>query len=102
MSPTGSSTRDRQVEPKAYPDVLLEAVALGTHEGPSLARLGESASSGNLHRAQSQELLALVEDLGDPDRDDEQMASKSGADQRPRSVDKSSRLCLRPTCAPSS
>ena len=76
--------------------------ALRAHEGPPLARFGDQQTPGHFHDDQSQKLLAPVEDPGDADRDDEQMASTPGADQRPRSVDESSWLRLRLSRAPSS
>ncbi len=59
---------------RPHPYVLLGTVAQNTHEGPSPARSEDQSPSSDLHRAQSQRLLASGEVLGNTDRDDEQMA----------------------------
>ena len=63
-------TGDRSVDSQAHPHVLLETVAQGAYQGEESAFSWNGKETGNLDGAQSQKLLAPVQDPGNTDRVD--------------------------------
>ena len=92
LLPTDPGTRP--LDSPTHPHVLLEAVAAGAHQSAKPAGPRDGQTPRDPHGAQQQELLAIVADAGDADRDDECLACEPGVDLRSGSVDESPRICL--------
>ena len=70
----------------AYAHVLLETVALGAYQDQEPAGLGRKPEVGDPARCQPQQLLADVQNSGDPTGVEQHMVGSAGATQRERPV----------------
>ena len=80
------------MDPKANQDVLLETVALGTHEDSKLVESGREPADGNPAQCQQQELLAHGKNPGDATGIIERVVESARLGQRQRPVEQSPRL----------